>query len=93
MLRAVYYAEFDNILGPVVLFDAPPGAVSGGSPCLFDAISDYAITGPQLRSCRTELAAPKSSSVLPLEPRSHIITFCVSAWCVTFLAFLLRRAS
>lgn len=49
MLRAIYYSEFDNILGPVVLYDAPSGAVSGGRPCLFDAISDYAITGPQLR--------------------------------------------
>ena len=56
MLRAVYYAEFDNVLGPVVQFDAPPGSVSGRvsgprrpGPCLFDAVSDYAITGPQLR--------------------------------------------
>jgi hypothetical protein len=51
MLHALFYAEFDNTLGPVVLFDAPKGSVSDsvGGSCLFDAISDYSITGPQVR--------------------------------------------
>jgi hypothetical protein len=50
MLHALFYAEFDNTLGPVVLFDAPKGSVSDsvGGSCLFDAISDYSITGPQV---------------------------------------------
>ncbi len=49
MIRSIFYAEFDNIKGPIVLFDAPQFSVSGHSSpqsaSLFDAISDYAITG------------------------------------------------
>jgi len=71
MLRAIYYSEFDNILGPVVLYDAPSGAVSGGRPCLFDAISDYAITGPQLRCFSHSRAAISRYSFFRL---FHIIT-------------------
>ena len=49
-LKAIFYAEFDNILGPVVLFEAPARSVSGtgSQSCLFDAISDFSITGPQV---------------------------------------------
>ena len=70
MIRAIFYSEFDNSLGPRVLFDAPDGSVSRAAEMpwmnqqqlpaeedeehrpemtpLFEAISDYSITGPQL---------------------------------------------
>ena len=85
MLRALFYAEFDNTLGPVVLFDAPRGSVSGpapgaaraaraaaphshppsgsGAPCLFDAVSDYSITGPSLSGHLVTVRAPAFGAV------------------------------
>jgi hypothetical protein len=55
----LYFPSRCSWIGSEVLFDAPEGSVSGrvGSalvegqaqlPCLFDAISDYSITGPQV---------------------------------------------
>ena len=59
LLLALFYAEFDNEIGPVVLFDAPAGSMTrrppGGGACLFDSISDFSITGPQVTRLLREL--------------------------------------
>lgn len=45
MLKGVFYAEFDNIAGPKILYQAPDGFLS---PDKFDGISDYVIMVGQL---------------------------------------------
>jgi hypothetical protein len=45
-LRGVFYSEFDNILGPKVIMHAGECPVGD----VFDRVSDYVITKPQLVS-------------------------------------------
>eukprot|EP00466_Bigelowiella_natans_P004380 jgi/Bigna1/86325/estExt_fgenesh1_pg.C_90306 len=45
MLRGIFYAEFDNTVGPKITFQAPDGYLS---PQSFEQISGYVITGPKL---------------------------------------------
>eukprot|EP00741_Cyanophora_paradoxa_P004259 tig00000789_g4135.t1 len=45
MLRAIFFAEFDNVVGPRIAFQSPEGFVS---PDVFDAVSEYVITKPQI---------------------------------------------
>jgi hypothetical protein len=44
-IRAIFYAEFDNIVGPKILYQAPDNYVSADD---FDDISEYMITKPDL---------------------------------------------
>lgn len=78
MIRSVFYSEFDNIKGPIVLFDAPPGSVSTAAPAtfqgsgsggtsLFEAVSDFAITGPQLSAHLITVCAPAEALNLSVD--------------------------
>src|SRR4051812_37127308 len=44
-LLAIFFAEFDNTVGPKITCQAPQGFLSDE---LFDAIADFMITGPEL---------------------------------------------
>jgi hypothetical protein len=44
-IRAIFYAEFDNTVGPKVFFQAPEGCIAAED---FDDVSDYIITRPDL---------------------------------------------
>jgi hypothetical protein len=44
-LKGVFYAEFDNVMGPRIVSQAPQNCLSADH---FEAISDYIITGKQL---------------------------------------------
>ena len=43
--RAVFYSEFDNVVGPKIVYQAPLGYLAADE---FDSISDFVITKPQL---------------------------------------------
>lgn len=44
-LLAIFFAEFDNTLGPKITCQSPPGFLSDDT---FDSIADFLITGPEL---------------------------------------------
>ena len=44
-LLGVTYSEFDNAVGPQLLFEYPSGAIS---PDMFEAVSEYVIVGKHL---------------------------------------------
>lgn len=45
MIRCIFYSEFDNIVGPKITYQVPQSYISNE---VFDAISEYFITKPQL---------------------------------------------
>ena len=45
MIRCIFYSEFDNFVGPKITYQVPAGYISNE---VFDAISEYFITKPQL---------------------------------------------
>ena len=55
-LRGAFYSEFDNVLGPKVVYHAGECPVGD----VFDRVSDYVITKPQLvSSSRTHILHPR----------------------------------
>lgn len=44
-MQALFYSEFDNVTGPKIIFQSPSKYLSSE---VFDAVSDYIITGKQL---------------------------------------------
>eukprot|EP01094_Clydonella_sp_ATCC50884_P000503 TRINITY_DN10389_c1_g1_i2.p1 TRINITY_DN10389_c1_g1~~TRINITY_DN10389_c1_g1_i2.p1 ORF type:complete len:349 (-),score=78.81 TRINITY_DN10389_c1_g1_i2:89-1135(-) len=47
MIRGIFYSEFDNIAGPRIVYQEPPGLLSAEE---FDSVSEYVICKPQLCS-------------------------------------------
>ncbi len=63
-LRGVFYSEFDNILGPKIVMHAGECPVGD----VFDRVSDYVITKPQLVRCGAVVYPPSSRFLASLFP-------------------------